>query len=116
MRTVISKKGRVNLALAALIALAMSVALVAPVSAAEKAAGGTKIDVNTASVEELSTLSGIGPALAGRIVEHRKANGPFAKPEDLLAVRGVGAKLLDKIRDRLSFGGSKKAASRSRKK
>ena len=64
---------------------------------------GPAVNVNTAGVQELMTLPGVGPALAGRIVEQRKQSGPFRRPEDLLAVRGVGPKLLAKIKDRLTF-------------
>ncbi len=63
----------------------------------------SQVNVNTAGVQELTTLPGIGPALAERIVALRKESGPFRRAEDLLAVRGIGPKLLDKIRDRLSF-------------
>jgi len=64
---------------------------------------GAAVNVNTAGVQELMGLPGVGPALAGRIVEQRKQSGPFRRAEDLLAVRGVGPKLLAKIKDRLTF-------------
>jgi len=56
-----------------------------------------KIDVNAAGEAELMRLPGIGPALAGRIVQYR-ANAPFASIEDLRKVKGIGAKTLDAIR------------------
>ncbi|UCF68932.1 MAG: helix-hairpin-helix domain-containing protein [Acidobacteriota bacterium] len=65
-----------------------------------------KIDVNTAGVDELTSLPGIGPALARRIVDFRKQHGPFRKVEELLAVKGIGPRLLAKIRDRLTVGSS----------
>ncbi len=72
------------------------------------AAAPTKIvNINTASTEELDTLPGIGPALAQRIVDHRKARGPFTKVDDLQAVKGIGPKLLGRIRDRLTVGDNK---------
>lgn len=61
------------------------------------------VNVNTAGVQELMTLPGIGPALAERIVAARKEKGPFRRVEDLLAVQGIGPKLLAKIKDRLAF-------------
>lgn len=64
---------------------------------------GEKVNVNTAGVDELSTIPGIGPALAGRIVAHRQQNGPFKKLDELLAVKGIGAKLLAKIEAQLSL-------------
>ena len=49
-----------------------------------------KLQVNTASAEELKNLPGIGDTLAERIVAERSQNGPFYYPEDLEAVRGIG--------------------------
>ena len=64
----------------------------------------SKVDVNRAGVEELTSLPGIGPALAKRIVEYRQENGPFRSVDDLMAVKGIGPKLLGKIRDRVTVG------------
>jgi competence protein ComEA len=55
------------------------------------------IDINTASVEELDTLPGIGPKTAEAIVEYRETQGKFTCAEDLLQVRGIGAKKLAAI-------------------
>ncbi len=63
---------------------------------AEEAARGL-IDVNTAQALELADLPGIGPVLAERIVAYRAENGPFAVPEDLLDVSGIGPKKLEGI-------------------
>ncbi len=52
-----------------------------------------RINTNTASVEELQRLPGIGPALASRIVEHRRRHGLFKRPQDIVIVRGMSAKL-----------------------
>lgn len=51
-----------------------------------------KVNINTASVEELQRLPGIGPAMAERISEFRKQGGKFAAPEDLLQISGIGEK------------------------
>jgi competence ComEA-like helix-hairpin-helix protein len=67
-------------------------------------AAGVPLDPNLASAAELEALPGIGPALARRIVEDRAANGPFRTPDDLLRVRGIGPRLLDRIRPNLRFG------------
>jgi len=56
-----------------------------------------RIDINTASVKELQRLPGIGPALASRIVEHRRRHGPFKRPQDVVIVRGMSAKLYRRI-------------------
>ena len=57
------------------------------------------VDINTASVDLLDTLPGIGPALAQRIVDYREANGPYAAKEDLLQVTGIGNEKLKAIYD-----------------
>ena len=56
-----------------------------------------KININTASKKSLEAIKGIGPTLANRIVEHREKHGPFERVEDIVSVRGVSNKLLEKI-------------------
>jgi competence protein ComEA len=56
------------------------------------------VDLNRATADELDGLPGIGPSTAAAIVAWREANGPFASPEDLLEVRGIGPAKLDAIR------------------
>jgi competence ComEA-like helix-hairpin-helix protein len=56
-----------------------------------------RIDINTASVEELGRLPGVGPVLASRIAEHRRKHGPFKRPQDIIIVRGMSAKLYRRI-------------------
>ena len=62
-------------------------------------AAGQLLNLNTATVAQLETLPGIGPALAQRIVDYRTANGPFGSLDDLLDVSGIGPAKLDAIRD-----------------
>jgi competence protein ComEA len=61
--------------------------------------GTTLVNVNTASVEELETLPGIGPVLAGAIIEFREQHGPFTAVEQLEEVSGIGPATLEEIRD-----------------
>ncbi len=68
------------------------------------AEGGSKININTASVEELVTLNKVGDKTAARIVAYREANGPFDSVEDLTNVKGIGEKILVTNRDRISVG------------
>ena len=63
---------------------------------------GLALDVNTATAEELEALPGIGPALAQRIVEYRKAHCPLRKLEDLLEVSGIGPKKLAELKPFIS--------------
>jgi len=56
------------------------------------------LDLNQAGIEELQRLPGIGPTLASRIVADRAAQGPFRSVGDLLRVRGIGPKTLEKLR------------------
>lgn len=58
---------------------------------------GGKINVNTAGAEELDKLSGVGPALAARIIQYRTEHGPFARPGDLENVSGIGPKTFEKM-------------------
>lgn len=61
-----------------------------------------RVDLNSAGSEELQSLPGVGPALAARIVAFRQENGPFRTVDDLLAVKGIGPKMLEKLRDKLT--------------
>ncbi|MDO4953287.1 MAG: ComEA family DNA-binding protein [Synergistaceae bacterium] len=65
---------------------------------------GAKINVNTASHEELESVNGIGPKMASLIIDYRRENGNFSRLEDLLLVKGIGPKKYEKIRDRLTIG------------
>lgn len=60
------------------------------------------ININTASSAVLDQLPGIGPALAGRIIDYRKKNGPFQTVEEITKVSGIGPALLAKIKDRIT--------------
>ena len=77
------------------------------------AAAGTeagRVDLNTASVEELARLPGIGPAKAQAIVEYR-SDEPFRKAEDLRKVKGIGDKLYEQLKDQITVGGSAQGSS-----
>ena len=63
----------------------------------------SKISINTATLEELLTLSGIGEAKAKSIIEYREKNGAFTSLEDLTKVDGIGQALFDKIKENISL-------------
>ena len=76
-------------------------------TAAEPAASAVPdglIDLNTAGVEELKALSGVGDALAERIIAYREENGPFRRVEELTKVNGIGMKILEDNIERLTVG------------
>ena len=56
------------------------------------------VNINSAGADELDGLPGVGPATARAIVEDREANGPFAMPEDLMRVSGIGEKKFAKLK------------------
>lgn len=63
------------------------------------------VDVNTAGLEELVTLPGIGESLAQRVLDYRAENGPFETPEDLLKVSGIGEKKLEELLEHITVNG-----------
>ena len=58
-----------------------------------------RLDLNTATEEQLQALPGIGPVRAQSILAYRNTNGPFQSAEELAAVDGIGAGILDQVRD-----------------
>jgi competence protein ComEA len=67
------------------------------------AAGQTaRININTASVDELDRLPGIGPAIAQRVVEYRAEQGPFRTVDELARVSGISSAMVDELRPEIS--------------
>jgi competence protein ComEA len=69
----------------------------APAPAPEPGSAGALVNLNTADAKGLEELPKVGPVLAGRIVEWRSQHGPFARPEDLDAVPGIGPAMLESL-------------------
>lgn len=65
--------------------------------------GASQISLNRATQAELEALPGVGPALAGRMIDWRTANGGFKKKEDLLNVSGIGDKLFAGIKNQVTL-------------
>ena len=63
------------------------------------------LDINTATLEQLQTLPGIGPVLAQRILDYREAEGAFQSVGELIKVSGIGEKKLEAIWDLVTIGG-----------
>lgn len=70
-------------------------------SAKEKEREDSRVNINTASLEELDTLPGIGKVTAGLIIAYREKNGGFADPEELKNVKRIGDKTYEKLKDRI---------------
>ena len=62
-------------------------------------AGTGKININTATAEQLDTLPGIGPAYAERIIRYRQDQGPFENVEQIMEVRGIGQVCYEDVKD-----------------
>ena len=63
--------------------------------------GTEKVNINTATAEEIAQLKNIGSTYAVRIVEYRQENGPFEKPQDILKVKGIGEKTYELNKDKI---------------
>ena len=79
--------------------LPTSTPLPTPTPGPEQVSGGGKVDLNTATLEELMSLPGIGEKRAADIIAYREANGPFRIPEELTEVSGIGEKILEGLLD-----------------
>lgn len=79
--------------------------------AAPAASADRKININTASAAELDLLPGIGPSLAQRIIDYREAHGPFTSIDGLDRVKGIGPKLMAKVRSRVTLDGAPPSAA-----
>ena len=82
--------------------LGLVVVLVMVLSGPLLAEQGAKINLNTATVDQLVQLKNIGMKYAERIVKYREENGPFKAAEDLLKVPGIGVKTFELNKDRIT--------------
>lgn len=62
-----------------------------------------KVNINAADEKGLCKIEGIGPSTASRIVEHRAANGPFSRVEDIMRVKGIGKGKFEKIKGQITI-------------
>lgn len=60
------------------------------------------ININTATLDELMTLTGIGETIGQRIIDYRTENGAFSSIEEITEVKGIGEKNFEKIKDRIT--------------
>lgn len=64
---------------------------------------GLALDINTANAEQLQQLKGVGPKRAKAIISYREQHGPFTRPEQLLNIKGVGKRLLERNRGQIDI-------------
>jgi competence ComEA-like helix-hairpin-helix protein len=83
--------------------LALTVAI-NPSALAKKKPPAHPININTAGTTELQQVPGIGPSTAQKILDTRKSYGAFKSVDDLLAIKGIGPKKLEKMRKYLTIG------------
>lgn len=76
----------------------------APQGSTDSGTAGGKVNINTATSDELQTLKGVGPALAQRIIDDRTANGPYKAIEDLKRVSGIGDKTFANLSGAICVG------------
>jgi len=85
------------------ITIILALATVAPASTPAAAKG--VVNINTASAAQLQLLPHVGPALAQRILAFRKANGQFKKTDELVAVRGIGERSIQRLKPFITVSG-----------
>jgi competence protein ComEA len=92
----------------------MALAIVAVADGVESSQPAGVVNINTASAEELQLLPRVGPALAGRIIEFREANGPFQTVDEIVAVKGIGESSFEKLEPYIVTSGATTLAEKVR--
>ncbi len=96
---------------AALLCAGLLIFLALRVDAATKKPPTQPVNINTATEEELQQVPGIGPVTAAKIVHMRRTYGRFKRVDDLLSIKGIGRKRLEKMRKYLTVAGPAPAAA-----
>jgi competence protein ComEA len=98
----LDKKMKITLMFFLVLGMAMgSVSIPAQQSGADSG-GVQKVNLNTATAEQLESLPGIGPASARSILEYREKVGKFNRIEEIINIKGIGEKKFLKLKDRLT--------------
>jgi competence protein ComEA len=110
-RRISSRPARLTLFAASVLVLA-SLSLRADATNAPASAG--RVNINQATAEQISYLPRIGGKVAARVVEYRKTHGQFARPEDLMEVKGIGEKLFLTLKPYIAVSGPTTLAAKVR--
>ena len=102
------------LSLAAAVLLLSVATLGADTTPTTAAAPGGKVNINAASASQIAMLPRIGEKVATRVLDYRKTHGPFAKPENLMEVKGIGEKLFLTLKPYLAVSGPTTLAAKVR--
>lgn len=94
---------RMRLAWAVVLCAGLVIAPINLVAQKSDTPSGEKVNLNSATLEQLQALPGVGPAIAKSIVEYRTKVGKFSKIEDILNVKGIGEKKFQRMKDRLTI-------------
>ena len=100
-------------ALFAAVLLAIAALLHADTTSQSPAAAG-KVNINHATAEQIAMLPRIGAKVATRVLDYRKSHGPFAKPENLMEVKGIGEKLFLTLKPYVAVSGPTTLAAKVR--
>jgi comEA protein len=92
---------RVRIACVLVLCLGLAISSISVLAQKSSPAATEKINLNSATVEQLQSLPGIGPATAKSIVDYRTKVGKFNRIEEIINVKGIGEKKFQKIKDRL---------------
>lgn len=112
--TSVPRRAAEVLSLAAGVLLLAVSSLTADTTATAPAAPGGKVNINAASVSQIAMLPRIGEKVAARVLDYRKTHGPFAKPENLMEVKGIGEKLFVTLKPYLAVSGPTTLAAKVR--
>ena len=100
-----------NRLVAAVVAAVLALSLSSGIALAGKPAPTGKVNINSASAQQLSTLPGVGQKLAARIVEYRQKSGGFKSAQELVNVKGIGEKNFQKLQPYIVVGDASARAS-----
>ncbi|MFY9801770.1 MAG: helix-hairpin-helix domain-containing protein [Candidatus Acidiferrales bacterium] len=89
---------RISRVAAVALAVLFSAAMCASAPPQKKATTAKPVDLNSATVEQLQSVPGIGPKTAQAIINFREKSGPFRRVEDLLAIKGISRRKLEELR------------------
>lgn len=95
------KATKMKIACVLILCLGMTISSVSVLAQKSSPPATEKINLNSATLEQLQTLPGIGPVVAKSIIDHRTKAGKFSRIEEIINVKGIGEKKFQKIKDRL---------------